>query len=67
MKKMIIPVMISEKLKLSWNIEAISLAPFERKQMSSEVKIIQTGLNFASQHTIMAVKPFPPAVSFVTV
>ena len=66
MKKIIIPVIISEKDELSLYTSEIFEAPFSRKTIRREVSIMKTGLNFASHETIIAVKPLPPAVSLLS-
>ena len=42
--------------------EAICIAPFSRNISSAATNIIVNVLNLASQATMMAVKPLPPAV-----
>ena len=58
MKNKTIPTTISGNAAL---IERF-LVPFLRKVINAEVPIIAKGLNFASQDTIIAVKPSPPTV-----
>ena len=64
-KKIIIPVIISEKEEFNLYTSEIFDAPFSRKTISNEVSTIKIGLNFASHDTIIAVKPLPPAVSLL--
>ena len=42
--------------------EEICEAPLDKKTINSEIRAIANGSNFASQQTMMAVKPLPPAV-----
>ena len=61
-KKIIIPVIISENELLRPNIVEISPAPFSRKTIMNAVRIIVMGLNFASHETMIAVNPLPSTV-----
>ena len=66
-KNIMIPVRISETLSLSLNAVAISPAPLSRNTIRKETSAITIGLNFASQETIIAVKPIPPTTSLLMV
>ena len=43
-------------------LKFICVAPLPMNTRKNEIRIIIKGLNFASQETMMAVKPRPPAV-----
>ena len=62
MQKRMMPVMTLEAKSLSLNWEAIWMAPFSRKTRRKEMTTMTKVLNLASQATMMAVKPRPPAV-----
>ena len=62
MKKIMIPVMISENELLRPNMVEISPAPFSRNTIMNAVRIMVMGLNFASHETMIAVNPLPPTV-----
>ena len=62
MKKSIIPVIIFDAYSLSANFDAISDAPLLRKIISKVMATMKNVLNLASQATMIAVKPRPPAV-----
>ena len=66
-KNRMMPVRISPKLWLSEKLVAISPAPRPRKTSRKLVRIIQTGLNFASHETMTAVKPRPSTMVGVRV
>ena len=57
-----IPVMICETYSFIWYFDAICDAPLLRKTMRAEISIIVKVLNLASQATMIAVNPRPPAV-----
>ena len=61
MKKSMMPVSMSPKELFRPKSVEISLAPSLRKTSSRLVNTMKTGLNFASQETMTAVKPRPPA------
>ena len=67
MKKRITPVRMSPKDWFRLKRVAISPAPRERKTSRKLVRIIQTGLNFASHETMTAVKPRPAVIVVVSV
>ena len=62
MKNSTMPEMISEAYSLSWKSVAIWMAPLLRKVSRAEISSMTKGFIFASQATMMAVKPRPPAV-----
>ena len=67
MKNSIMPVRMSPKAWFRPRAVEISLAPLSINTRRRLVKIIVMGLNFASQETITAVKPRPPAIVVVMV
>ena len=62
MKNRMIPVITSEADSFNWYSLAICVAPFPINTRKKEIRIMINGLNFASQDTMMAVNPRPPAV-----
>lgn len=61
MKNKMMPVRMSQKELLRPKEVEISVAPFSRNTSSRLVSTMNTGLNLASQETMTAVKPRPPA------
>ena len=66
MKNNTMPITISGKDESILKVVVICDAPWSRKVISAAVPIIISGLNFASQETIIAVKPCPPTLTLVT-